>query len=70
VTVAMEVAKDLLSKLIGKVKVKMKTIRLKSNFKRIQKLYLITRFIFKAVKIDHIQVEEVRFNKVNIMAIV
>jgi hypothetical protein len=64
----MEVAKDLHPKLIGKVK--MKTIRLKSNFKRILKLYLITRFIFKGAKIDLIQVEEVRFNKVNIMAVV
>ena len=67
-TVAMEVAKDLLSKLIGKVK--MKTIKLKSNFKRIPKQYLIIRFIFKAAKIDLIQVEGVRFNKVNIMAVI
>ena len=67
-TVAMEALKDLLNKLIGKVK--MKIIRPKLNFKRILKPYLITSNIFKRVEIDLTQVEEVRSNKVNIMGIV
>jgi len=65
VTAAMEVRKELRSTPIGKVK--MKTIRPGSSFRRILKPYSITRFIFKEARIDHTRAVVARFSKVNYM---